>query len=108
MKILKARQDLVDIKRDGFDDQLRIQMETEITGIERFDSLINQDIKIHEIRKNIAEMSLSKLNNGIITSSDYLEDMNAELLARLQLENHRILRKQAEYNYLMIQGKLKY
>jgi len=107
-RMLGLQQELVDIKRRNFDDQLSIQMQTEATNIEKYNTFIKQDELILGIRKTIAEASLSRLNNGTITSAEYLGDMNDELLARLLLESHKILKKQAEYNYLMLQGKLKY
>ena len=105
-KTLDIQKDLIDVKRENFDNQLQIQLLTEATNIEKYDSLIKNDEKILNIRKTIATSSLSKLNNGVITSTDYLTDMNAEILARLQLENHRILRIQATFNHALIQGKL--
>jgi outer membrane protein TolC len=108
IKILEFRKDLVDIKQDYFSDQLQVLIEAESSNILKYDSLMKQDEEILNLRKSIAESSLSRLTNGVITSADYLETMNAELLSRLQLENHRIQWKQAEYKYLMLQGKMTY
>ncbi len=108
LKILESQKEIVDIRKKTFNDQIQIQIETQQVLIEKYDSLIQHDLKILDLRKNIAQISLSRLNNGIITSSDYLEDMNAELQARLQLESHLILKRQAEYDRVMIQGKLIY
>ncbi|RPH68487.1 TolC family protein [bacterium] len=107
-RILELQRDLVDVKQNNFDDQLQIQLQSELTNIEKYDSLMKLDEKILSLRQAISVSGLSRLNNGVITSADYLDDMNAELLATLQLESHKILRKQAEYNYLMLQGKLTY
>jgi len=107
-RIIGLQQQLVDVKRTNFDVHLRIQLQAELTNLEKYDSLMKQDQAILSLRKSIAGSSLSRLNNGIITSADYLDDMNAELLAELQYGAHRILRKQAEYNYLILQGKLNF
>jgi len=107
-RIIGLQQQLVDVKRTNFDVHLRIQLQAELTNLVKYDSLMIQDQAILSLRKSIAGSSFSRLNNGIITSADYLDDMNAELLAELQYGNHRILRKQAEYNYLILQGKLNY
>ena len=74
--------------------------------MKKYDELLSQDEQILKLRKVIAAASLSKLTNGIITSTDYLTDMNAEILARLQYENHRILKLQASYNYRLLLGRL--
>jgi len=106
IKIFDIQKDMVDIKRETFDDQLNVQLETENTNIEKYTELLQQDEQILNLRKAITAASLSKLTNGVITSTDYLRDLNAELLARLQYENHKILKLQAAYNYLLLQGKL--
>jgi outer membrane protein TolC len=105
-KILDIQKDMVDISRETFDDQLNIQLQTEKTNQEKYDELLNQDEAILKLRKAITATSLNKLTNGIITSNDYLTDLNAEILARLQYENHKLLKIQAYYNYMLLQGKL--
>jgi outer membrane protein TolC len=105
-KILDIQKDMVDIKRETFNDQLNIQLQTEKTNQEKYNELLNQDEAILKLRKAITATSLNKLTNGIITSNDYLTDLNAEILARLQYENHKLLKIQAYYNYMLLQGKL--
>lgn len=104
-RILDIQQDMVEVKRATFDDQLSIQLQTEKTNTEKYQELLKQDEAILKLRSAITATSLSKLTHGIITSSEYLTDANAEILARLQFENHRILRLQAAYSYLLLQGK---
>lgn len=105
-KILDLQKDIVDVKRETFDDQLNIQLQTERSNLEKYEKLLSQDEQIMKLRKVIASASLAKLNNGIITSSDYLTDLNAEILAKLVYENHRLLKLQAVYNYRLLQGRL--
>jgi outer membrane protein TolC len=105
-KIFDIQKDIVDIKRETFDDQLNIQLQTENTNIEKYIELLGQDEQILKLRKAITATSLSKLNNGIITATDYLAELNAEVLAMLQYENHRVLKLQAAYNYLLLKGIL--
>jgi outer membrane protein TolC len=104
--LLDLQQRLVDIKRETFEDQLQVQFETERSNIEKYGELIKQDEQLIRLRKEIAATSLSKLSNGIITSTDYLTDLNAEILSRLQYENHKIMRLQATYNYMLLKGIL--
>lgn len=105
-KILDIQKEVVDIKKKTFNDQLNIQLLTEVANLKKYDELIEQDQKILELRKAIAAASLSKLTSGIITSNDYLADLDAEILAKLQYENHRILKLQAIYNFKLLQGNL--
>jgi outer membrane protein TolC len=105
-KILDLQKDIIDVKRETFHDQLSIQLQTEQSNMNKYDELLSQDEQIMKLRKIIASASLTKLNNGIITSTDYLNDMNAEVFARLQYESHRILKLQASHNYRLLLGRL--
>ena len=105
-KLFDIQKDMVDIKRETFDDQLNIRLQTENTNIEKYNELLGQDEQLMKLRKAITLTSLSKLNNGIITATDYLTDLHAELLAKLQYENHKMLKLQATYNYMLINGTL--
>jgi outer membrane protein TolC len=105
-KLLEFQQDLIDIKKRTFDDQLDIQLEAEKTNQAKYSELLSADEQILKLRKEITAASFVKLTNGVITSTDYFSELNNELLARLQFETHRILKLQAAYNYLLLQGKL--
>jgi outer membrane protein TolC len=105
-KMFEIQKSMVDIKRKTFDDQLDIQLSAEKANQIKYSELLKQDEDILKLRKAITAASFSKLTNGIITSTDYLSEFNNELLAKLQFENHKILKLQAEYNYLLLQGKL--
>jgi outer membrane protein TolC len=103
-KMLDIQKDMLDVKRKTFDDQLNIQIESEKANIEKYNELLKQDEQILKLQKEIAAGSLAKLNHGVITSTDYLTDLDAELLSELQLENHKILSMQASYNLKLLKG----
>jgi outer membrane protein TolC len=105
-KIFEIQKGILDVKRKTFDDQLDIQLEAEITNQVKYDQLLVQDEEILRLRKAIASASFAKLTNGAITTTDYFLEVNNELLARLQFENHKIMKLQAAYSYLLLKGKI--
>jgi outer membrane protein TolC len=105
-KILEIQKGILDVKRKTFDDQLDIQLEAEKTNQAKYNELLVQDEEILKLRKTIASASFAKFTNGAITSSDYFSEVNNELLARLQFENHKIMKLQAAYSYLLLKGKI--
>jgi len=105
-KIFELQKDILDVKRRTFDDQLDIQLEAEKTNQAKYSELLVQDEEILKLRKAIASASFAKLTNGAITSTEYFSEVNNELLARLQFENHKIMKLQAAYSYLIIKGKI--
>jgi outer membrane protein TolC len=105
-KLLDLQKGTIDIRRENFDDQVRIQVDAEMAGMIKYAEMLEMDRQIVALRKNISAASFAKLTNGVITATDYLSDLNAELLAQLMYENHGILRLQSAYNYLLLQGKI--
>jgi outer membrane protein TolC len=105
-KIFEIQKGILDVKRENFDNQLDIQLEAEKTNQEKYNQLLEQDEEILKLRKAIASASFAKLTNGAITTTDYFSEVNNELLARLQFENHKIMKLQAAYSYLLLKGKI--
>jgi hypothetical protein len=105
-KIFEIQKGIVDIRQKTFDDQLDIQLQAEKSSQAKYTELLKQDEEILRLRKAIAAASFAKLTHGTLTSTDYLTEQNRAILAGLQYENHKILKLQAVYNYLLLQGKL--
>jgi outer membrane protein TolC len=105
-KLFDIQEQLVDLRRQGFDDQLGILISNEKASQERFTEMISQDEQIIALRKEIAASAFSRLTHGIITATDFLEETDREIVARMQLETHRILRLQSAYTLLLLQGNL--
>jgi len=105
-KILDLNQEIIDIRRDSFDQNLAVMLENEKQNIDKFNDLIEKDKAIVELRKSVTRSSFARLENGTITPTDFLTNANAEIQAKLQLENHEILLLQSIYNYLLIKGDM--
>ena len=69
------------------------------------ETLISQDEQLIELQKRISKTFSNQLDNGVITVTDYLTQVNAEYLAELSLATHQIQMAYAHVNYLTILGK---
>lgn len=67
--------------------------------ISKFKQLISEDNKIVALRNEIMKASKAQLDNGVITSSDYLREMNAADQARQNLLLHQLQLIQTELDY---------
>jgi outer membrane protein TolC len=105
-KLFELQKNRVDIQRENFDDQVKIQSDAEQVNMLKYNEILEKDNQILQLRKAITATSFAKLTNGIITATDYLLDLNTEMLAQLQYESHKILKLQSAYNYLLIEGKI--
>lgn len=96
---------IIDKQKENFlsgNRQLQAQQKNEM---EKYQQLIAIDTGIVALRSKIRENASVKLANGIITSSDYITELNAENQAQLNQKLHEIQSLQAQYNYKLILGK---
>jgi outer membrane protein TolC len=105
-KIYEIQNDIIGTQKETFEKNLRIEAENSLTDIEKLEALLQKDEEIIELRNKITHSASSQLDNGVITSSDYIARLNEETLARLTLELHRIQLVKAKIAYLFTLGKL--
>ena len=105
-KILSLQDQIINTQKEAFDKNLKIDLKSKLFEIKKYEELIIKDIEIIELRKKISKTASSKFDNGIITSSNYIEKVNAETQAQLNLQTHKIQLIIAKINYLTSIGKL--
>jgi outer membrane protein TolC len=105
-KLLDVQQSIVETQKETFDKNTKIQVSDDLAQIEKYAQLISKDQEIIDLRKKITTTANSQLDNGIITSTQYLDELNRETTSMLDLELHRIRLSLAKINYLKTIGKL--
>lgn len=88
----------VEIQRENF---LFNQNFTEIqqkSDLDKIQNLIDKDDELITLRKSIKKASLAQLENGVITTNDYLREVNAEEQAVLNKISHEIQYLLTQYN----------
>lgn len=96
---LSLQQLLVDNNKQIFDINLKASLDEELDDISKLEKLLALDEKILETKTAIRTSSSSQLENGVITSSDYIIDLNAETQAQFSLHLHQIQLVMAKENY---------
>ena len=104
-EILKIQKDIVNSQEDVFSLNLSIALKNYLNEIDKLENLIEQDKQIIILRHKIVEQASSQLDNGVITATEYVADVNAESQARLALEVHNVELVRAKVNYLTQAGK---
>ena len=105
-EVLAIQHEVINTNKETFDKNLKTTLIACSEEIQKFKKLIEKDNIIIGLRKNITTRYSSQLDNGVITSTDYLVHVNAEKQARLDREQHIIQLSQAKVNYLTAQGVL--
>ena len=105
-KIYEIQGDIIGTQKETFEKNLKIEAGRGLAEIEKLSELLQKDEEIIALRTRITHTASSQLDNGVITSSDYIARLNEETLAKLTLELHRIQLVKAKIAYLFTLGKL--
>ena len=105
-QVLTLNKDLISIQESAFNKQMRITLENEIAQIQIYKDAIDSDIEIIKLREEVSESARAKLDNGVITSTEYITEISNETQAKINYETHKILLVKAKVNYLYIKGEL--
>lgn len=103
--VLKMQEQVVGKQKENFLINNRQQLVRQKNEIERYGQLVSTDSAIIALRKRIKENAYVKLTNGIITTSDYILELNAENQAMLGQKLHEVALLQAYYNFKLIIGE---
>jgi outer membrane protein TolC len=103
-EILELNRKTIDTQRESFLLNTSINLKQYYNEIEKLNSLIEVDKKIIEIRTSVKESAKSQLENGVITSNDFIRELSAEDQARQNLAVHNIQLLLARQNYLIATG----
>lgn len=104
-QILLQKQ-MIENQESTFSQNIKMACRLSQTRIEQLGEALRTDSSIVELRSSITRRSSSRLDKGMITTSDYLTDLNAEHQARIQLETDAILWMQEKVNYHMLKGTI--
>jgi outer membrane protein TolC len=101
--ILAKQKELVQTRQQTFLKQLQIALEKVAGDIRKLEHLVNTDNEILNLQRSVTAVGLSKYQNGSITSAEYINDLNAELMAALALDIHKLelAKKKTEYKNLL-------
>jgi len=104
-QIVLLQKDLIDGRKKEMKDNLKRMLNAKNAEIKSMKELLETDIELIELRKRITSAAESKYNNGTITATEYLNELNAENQARINHEIHTISLALARVEYMNISGQ---
>lgn len=87
---LKQQKLVINTKQETFLKQIALTKAEIESRIRRNQQALQLDTKIIELRESIRIASQSQLNNGVITTSDYVTRLNEAMIAKLNEALHQI------------------
>ncbi|WKX76839.1 hypothetical protein [Zobellia laminariae] len=105
-KVLEINKEILSSKKEDFEKKINIASIRDKSSIDTYSQLIEKDKKILELQEDIVRKSYSQFQNGVITSTEYIIEVNKRTEAQLNLQIHGIQKIQSEINYLTTKGNL--
>ncbi|MDO8998132.1 MAG: TolC family protein [Bacteroidota bacterium] len=103
-KIVGINQNMLDIQKDVFLFNTNLTLKQQNSEISKLTDLIKTDNQIIKLRENVKITANNQLENGTITTIDYLNYVNAENQAKQNLILHTTQLLLAQYNYQTTSG----
>jgi hypothetical protein len=84
---------------------LQLLLSNQKVHISKLEKMIENDNQMVSLRSDITKAAASKLENETITASDYIQEVQAETISKLNYELHKIQLNEAREKYILIKGK---
>ena len=98
LALLNTQQQDLEIQKENFLFNQNFSTIRNNEELEKLQKLIQKDEELIVLRQSIKKASLAQLENGVINTSDYLREVNAEEQARIQKTTHEIQFLLTQYN----------
>jgi outer membrane protein TolC len=103
---LDISKQMIDVQQEVFELNLRTALEAKMAAINSLKEMIEKDKSIIQKRHSVVSTASNQLQNGSITSTDYLAELNKEMEAVLNQKVHEIKLMSAISDYNTATGTL--
>jgi outer membrane protein TolC len=103
-KIISFQEGMLENRKNDLTDNLTRLLESKNSEISSLKALLQSDSELIRLRKRITASAESQYQNGTITATEYLNQLNSERQAVINSEIHKINLSMAEIEYLNISG----
>lgn len=104
LQITNINEKSIEADRENFIKANNIEMTQYLNNINKYDQLINSDQQILNLQKEVIQTKFSKLQNGTVTSTEYITEQNNLNRYMINLDIHKIELLQSKYNLLYAKG----
>lgn len=104
-QVINLQQGIIDNRKNDLTENLERLLDAKQAEITSLESLIESDSELIKIRKRITASAESQYENGTITITEYMNEMNSEKQAQINHEIHKINLAKAQVEYYNISGK---
>jgi outer membrane protein TolC len=103
--IISFQQSIIENRKNDLTNNLNRLLVSKNAEISSLKALIDRDNELISLRKRITVSAESQYQNGTITATDYLNELNSERQALINNEIHKINLSMARIEYINISGQ---
>lgn len=103
-QIYSVNSKIIDSQKDTFDKNLKVSLEKYKSEIGKYEDLIRKDEELISLRDKIVSSVYSQMQNGTVTPTIYLTELNNRTQSQILLETHKVQLLQAKINYQTAKG----
>ena len=104
-QLITLQQGILENRKSDLTENLYRQLESKNAEIANLNSMLESDTALISIRKRLTASAESQYENGTITATELINEMNSERQAMINYEIHKINLAMAKIDYLNISGK---
>lgn len=105
-QLIEQQQLILDNQRSSFDKELESLRVQEVANIEQYKKSMLLEEEVLRLREEISADAALKLENGTITATDYITELNKASISRIKLAIQQVNLMKSYANYLNILGNL--
>ncbi len=104
-QVLQLQQETVQHQEETFEQNMNLLLAQQSAQIDKLQKMLKKDAQLVELKTEITKTTATKLKSGTINSADYVRDLQAETVAKINRELHQIQLNESKEKYRIIQGK---
>lgn len=102
---LQLQQQMVKHQKETFVQNMDLLLVQQSEQIDKLGKMLEKDDQLVNLKTEITKATASKLKNGTINSADYVRDLQAETVSKINRELHQIQLNESIEKYNLIKGK---
>jgi len=104
-EVLNLQKEMIHNREETFLQNIQLLLVQQKEQISKLETILQTDRQMVDLREEITKSAASKLENEILTTSDYIRELQAETVSKLNHELHMIQLNEAKEKYNLILGK---
>jgi outer membrane protein TolC len=105
-QLLAVSTQMMDIQKEMFENNLSIADKKYEAEILKIENLLEKDKALIDLYDALIKELETQVDNGVTTTTDYLNQINEQTQAKLQLQKHLVQLQQVKVDYLSHKGLL--